>query len=340
MHFVTHTETATGSEDALRLPDDVPLVDEWLDAKPAARFVVLDPVVAMIGTALNTHRDQHVRQAIAPLAHLAAERHIAVVAIMHLNKSSDAGTLNRLNGSVGFGAAARSVLILGADPDDPDGERGSRRILAHAKCNVGPQAPSVAYRIETRHIETANGLIETSVAVAQGESALSASDLLGNPTSDEADARTIAREFLLAELEAGPVPAAEMKRRAADADIAWRTIERIKKQIGVRSRKTASGWVLEAPAGDREAGEIKTAIVEQLEIASPVNTGSNATPPTTPPKPPIGGLEEKAVLKEAKTAKTAKPASVLAEAVFDADRELDRVLDKFPDLAIPNGISA
>jgi putative DNA primase/helicase len=251
-HFFEAKERSTRNGDeretSLLLPHDVPLMDEWLLNHPAARIVVLDPIVAFIPEALNAHRDQHVRRVLAPLAHMADQRQIAVLAIMHLNKNAEAGALNRLSGSIGFGAAARSVLLFGHDPDDPRGETGNQRVLAHAKCNVGPLASSIAYRIESRVIDTPNGAIETSVAMRHGDASASAGDLLGNAASGtEATARGEAGAFLLAELADGPVAVRELHKRADDAGLTWRTVERAKQQLGIRARKTGAKWSWEPP---------------------------------------------------------------------------------------------
>ena len=153
LHFLRGVNTSSYQGDDERpgflLPEDLPLLDQWL-TEHKGRIVVLDPIVAMMPTSLNTHRDQHVRRALAPLAHIANERSAAVIVVMHLNKNSEADALSRLSGSIGFGGAARSVLLFAADPDDPEGENGNRRILAHVKCNVGPRQPSIAYRINRR----------------------------------------------------------------------------------------------------------------------------------------------------------------------------------------------
>jgi len=301
IHFFQHKQKSTrnGEEQdpSIQLPDDIPVVDEWLK-RSGARLVVLDPIVALIPPSLNAHRDQHVRRAIAPLARMADERHVAVLAIMHLNKDREAGALNRLSGSIGFGAAARSVLIFGSDPDDPEGETGNQRILAHAKCNVARLAPSVAYRIESRTVDTAEGIIETSVAVRHGDTRASASDLLGNATgTGEATARTEAREFLTAELADGPVAVNDLKKHAEDAGVAWRTVERAKTQVAVRSRKTATHWTWEIVTPNTPPGGLDV----------------------------VGGLEPKA----ANNANNATEGNV---ALFEAEAELDRLATKYPDL--------
>ena len=55
---------------------------------------------------------------------------------MHFSKSAVSALLGA-GGSVGFVAAARSILVFGVDPNDEQGARGPKRVLAHAKCNVG-----------------------------------------------------------------------------------------------------------------------------------------------------------------------------------------------------------
>ncbi len=251
LHFFRSVNTSSYHGDEERpgflIPDDLPLLDHWL-AENRARIVVLDPIVAMIPVSLNTHRDQHVRRALAPLAHIANERSAAIVAVMHLNKDREADALNRLSGSIGFGGAARSVLLFAQDPDDPDGEAGNRRVLAHVKCNLGARQRSIAYRIQARTLTTPSGPVETSVAVRDGNAEASANDLLGRPTSaSEATARSEARDFLTDELSSGAVPTIELKKRAEDAGLSWPTVERAKKQLGIRARKRGASWQWELP---------------------------------------------------------------------------------------------
>ena len=260
VHFYQAKQRSTAHADeenpSLELPADVPLLDQWMQ-DTRSRILVLDPFVAMLPPALNAHRDQHIRRALAPLAAMCHKRNAVAILILHLNKSQEGDALSRLSGSIGIGAAARSVLLFAPSPDDPDGENGNQRILAHAKSNLGRKAPSLAYRIETRIIESAGGPIETSIAVRRGEANVSAGDLLGNATSStEANARTEAREFLLAELANGPVPTKTLSKAAEDAGVSWRTCERIKAQLGIRSRKNGSTWgwelktALHSPPGD------------------------------------------------------------------------------------------
>lgn len=233
---------------SLTLPDDVDQLRRIL-VESAARLLVLDPLVAYLPNEVNAHKDQHVRRVLGPLARLAADLDLAVLAVLHLNKSDSGDALQRVGGSVGLTAAARSVLMLGRDPDDPEGERGAGRVIAHAKCNVGPLAPSLTARIEKRVIEAPAGPIETSVMVVLGETTNTAGDLLSSATRDELSARSEARAFLEAELAEGPKSATDVKVAAGEIGISESTLNRTKRDIGVRSIRPGGrgAWLWQLP---------------------------------------------------------------------------------------------
>lgn len=136
---VKHVPTADGD---LRLPhvEDTLELGRALDTVDA-NLLVVDPLMAFLPPEVNSHRDQDVRRALAPLAELADDTGVAVVAIRHLNKSGGSNPKYRGDGSIGLIGAARSGLLVAEDPDAPD----TRRILAPTKANLSEPAPSLAY---------------------------------------------------------------------------------------------------------------------------------------------------------------------------------------------------
>jgi putative DNA primase/helicase len=134
--------------DGVAIPDDLPALRTVL-AETKVKVLVVDPLVAHLNGQIDSHKDMGVRRALAPLATLASDLDLAVVCVMHLSKAQVEQVLYRVGGSIGFVAAARSVLVLGADPDADGDDDGGLRVLAHAKCNVGPLAPSMRLRTET-----------------------------------------------------------------------------------------------------------------------------------------------------------------------------------------------
>lgn len=234
-----------GIEEGLSLPDDVPELDR-LVTETQAQLVVIDPLMAHLPDNVNSWRDQSVRRALAPLHHLAEAHGCAVVVVAHLNKAQGNEALYRIGGSIGIGGAARSVLLFARDPDDPDGDQGRQRVLAHVKCNVGALAPALAYRVEPTLLP-GDEPIKTARVVAHGEIEATGAQLLARHDQDDAPARTEAEEFLAALLEDGPVEAKRVVREAAEAGISKRTLDRAKGKLGVRSRQAEGarhrGWV-------------------------------------------------------------------------------------------------
>ena len=162
----------------------------------------------------------------------------AILGIGHLNKSHSTDVLTRLGGSVAFGAAARSVLLFGEDPNAAEGS--PERLLIHAKCNLGPLAVASRLKVEGRTITTEGREIETSGIAWLGEDlvATAAKVLGGRQESSRLDAAT---DFLRDILADGPLPSSEVKALAADVDITERTLERAKKKLGIESERKGFG---------------------------------------------------------------------------------------------------
>jgi hypothetical protein len=180
---------------------------------------------------------------LAPLAALAQEQGAAVLLIAHLNKGRDADPLRRLGGSIGLAAAARSLLLLARDPDDPEGETGARRVLAHAKSNLGQLETSCAYRIGTKAVDNQ---VKAPYLEPRGASRFSAIELL---TLNEPEARSKLSEaeaLLRAELGEGPRAVSDLRAAAHELGISITTLDRAKKQVGARSVKLGLGnWAWE-----------------------------------------------------------------------------------------------
>lgn len=211
----------------LRIPDDV----ERLAAtarRDGAAVLVIDPLMAVLSASHNSHRDQDVRGALAPLAVMAEDTGCAVLIVRHLNKGGQGSSaLYRGGGSIAIAGAARSVLLLGQDP----AEEGVR-ILARTKCNLAPPVPSLRLRLvqagEVARIEWA------------GESELGADDLLQErrqETTEERSALKEAEGVLHSILAHGPVPSKEVEEQAKEVGVSARTLRRARKAIGVRVRR-------------------------------------------------------------------------------------------------------
>jgi hypothetical protein len=244
-----------GLEDGITIPDDIDTLDE-LVGNLGANLLIVDPLVAHLPGEIDSHKDQSVRRALSPLYRLAEARGCAVIAVMHLNKATGLAPLARLGGSSAFGNFARSVLLLDRDPDDPDGEEGNQRVLAHVKCNVAALAPSLLYKVGPILLPAQGGQpeVETSRLELLGESEHNGRSLLALASEDERTAGEEAVEFLQAELSDGQrYLAGDILKAARQLGIADRTLQRARKKLDVRTEKAGFGrgwewWLPKAPS--------------------------------------------------------------------------------------------
>jgi hypothetical protein len=244
-----------GLEGEISLPDDLDAVALEV-GRVGARKLIVDPLIAHMPLQVDSHKAQHVRSVMAPLARLAEERNLAVAAVVHFNGAPSTDVRTRISGSKALRDAARSVLVCGVDPTDE-----SRYVLVQDKHSFGPK-PSTgrAYRIETAVIDHKAKTFKTSRVVWLGEVEISATGLLAGPEDPDARSeRDEAVEFLVELLEGagGSMPAKEAKQAARDADIAERTLTRARQRAGISARRTgfpaASVWVL--PDRDVQSGQ-------------------------------------------------------------------------------------
>jgi hypothetical protein len=169
---LVHVATDTG--EPFTLPNDQQALGETVQTL-GVRLIVLDPLVAFLSTKVDAHKDQSVRLALAPLATLARQLNVAILAILHVNRRDTSDSSARFSGSPAFRNAARSALMFGADPADPDGREGPNRVLAQNKANLSrPGLRSLACRIES---VTVDGL-ETARLRLMGESTTTADELV------------------------------------------------------------------------------------------------------------------------------------------------------------------
>lgn len=215
------TAICTGSRERMPSLDALGMIEQAI-AQTGARLVVVDPLMAYLPTATDSHRDQDIRSLLAPLGQLAARSAVAIVIVRHLNKRSGGNPLYRGGGSIGIVGAARSGLLVAHDPDDADGQR---RILAVTKSNLSAEAPALAYRVDS-----AGGVPRIRW---EGPTQHTATQLVAEGASDGEGRGALAeaREWLSDILADGPQPAKEIQRAAREAGISDITLRRAREAI-------------------------------------------------------------------------------------------------------------
>jgi hypothetical protein len=210
------------------LPADLFLLEDLVKSKAAA-LVVVDPLMAFLAGQVDSHRDQDVRRVLASMAYMAARTGAAVLIVRHMRKGAGSA-LDKGSGSIGIIGAARAGLLVAPDPEDE-----GRRILAMTKSNLAKMPEALAYRLVN------DELYGAARVVWDGASRHTANDLVrARVDEDEAPALTEAARVLKEILADGPLPAGNVKRMAATAGVAERTLHRARHALGVTARR--QGW--------------------------------------------------------------------------------------------------
>jgi hypothetical protein len=226
--------------DLMTLPRDVPALRRAVERHRAV-LVIIDPLLQFLSGQVDSYRDQEVRQALFPLAQVAADTGCAVLAIRHFTKGTGGGkAIHRGGASVGIIGLARIGLAVGQDPDDP-----TRRLLAVTKCNVAARAPTLAYRLVPDDLR---GVVRIEWL---GPVDTSADEMVAIPRHEDpedASALVSACGVLSALLAPGPRWVKEVKDETRAAGLAWATVRRAKEKLEVETRHygtvgdTDQGW--------------------------------------------------------------------------------------------------
>lgn len=192
-------------------------------------LLIADPVVSAVSG--DSHKSTEVRRSLQPLINLASNLDCAVLGISHFSKGT-AGRepLERVTGSIAFGAVARIVLAAAKAED-------GGRLLARAKSNIGPDGGGFAYNLE---LVDAGG-IEASRVTWGAPLEGSARELLGEAEEVGESAVDDAAVWLMEMLGGAEVQVNELKKQATAAGFGWRSIERAKANIGVKAERVSDG---------------------------------------------------------------------------------------------------
>lgn len=240
IRFVGDKSTMQGREpfDPAR---DMPMLLRAVADAGEIMLLIVDPIVSAV--AGDSHKNAEVRRGLQPLVDVGQKLGAAVLGISHFSKGT-AGreVIERVTGSLAFGALARVVLAAAKRSDDD----GGGRILARAKSNIGPDGGGFAYDLAPGSIPA---YPEIAVHVLQWGGALegSARELLasaedaGDPgertTADEA-ASWLAT--LLTE-EGGQVDRRDVMRAAQAMGFKERTVHRAREMLGLIVVQTGFG---------------------------------------------------------------------------------------------------
>ena len=235
VHIISGVTGADGSRPFDPALDGALLLDAMRRTERPPRLLVVDPIVSAV--AGDSHKNGEVRRALQPLVDLGQQLRCAILGISHFSKgTAGKNPVDRVSGSLAFGALARIVLATARIQDD--GDRKDIRLLARAKSNIGPDTGGFEYHLELVDVPGAgvHSCVTWGHAVeGTARDLLGQADALADP--EERSALDEAKEFLLDILDSGPVSKKEIAKDADGMGISWATIRRAQKALGIESRK-------------------------------------------------------------------------------------------------------
>lgn len=214
------------------------------------RLLIVDPIVSAV--AGDSHKNAEVRRGLQPLVDLAKSMRCALLGITHFTKGTTGrDPVERITGSLAFGALARVVLV--AAKHQEEGEDGRTvRLFCRAKSNIGPDDGGFEYDLHQAEPETLPGIIASSVLWGNAVEG-AARELLAtaDASGDDGEGGTLAdaKRFLAGLLSDGPMRAKDVFRDADGAGYSKRSIQRAADKIRIDRRKDGmrGGWVWTLP---------------------------------------------------------------------------------------------
>jgi hypothetical protein len=240
VEIVEMARNPDGSERMFNLVIDIPLLKAKIEEVGDVALVIIDPVAAYLGVGkISGGSATDVRGVLAPLTKLAEEKQAAIYAVMHFNKKTDiTNAVLRIADSLAYAATGRSVYIAVEDLDHE-----GAYLFVKAKCNLAPSdLPALRYRIYSKRVGFDAKLgkpIEPPYTVWDEQpvkiTALEAMEAAAG--GSRGTALQDAVDFLTARLAQGPVKAEDIIADAKALGIAKRTLDRAKREMGIKVGK-------------------------------------------------------------------------------------------------------
>jgi len=245
-----------GKDRMFSLVTDLDLLRERVLRFGNVRQIQIDPITAYLGVGqMDSFRTTDVRAVLGPVTELANELMVSIVGIMHFNKKTDVtNALLRISDSLAFGATARHVYAVVDDTEN------KRKLLVKGKNNLAPRdTKALAYGFGAREVgkdkKAGSSIWAPHIVWHPQHVEVTASEAMQTASDRSGYAKREAREFLLERLEAGPVKADDLFEEAKQNGIAKQTLKRMKRELGIRSRKEQGKldgtWTWELPPRPR-----------------------------------------------------------------------------------------
>ena len=227
---------------------DMKYLQEKMAAIGNIGLLIVDPIISAVSG--DSHKNNEVRRGLQPLCDLGRAFNCAVVGITHLTKGTQGkDPVERLTGSIAFGALARLVFMAVKTMDD---DHNVSRVFMRAKSNIGKDDGGFNYELHLGPVPTHPDIHTTSVQWGDWVDG-HARDILGDSEQSNEDRSSLdeAKQFLRDYLEDGPRDSKSVLSESRKQQISRTTLHRAKGQLKVKITKhgfgKGGGWQWEIP---------------------------------------------------------------------------------------------
>lgn len=204
------------------------MLDERIEQailKEKAKLMILDPIQAYLGCQKDMNRANEARDMTKHLGQVAERTGCAIVLIGHMNKNAGGKVAYRGMGSIDFFAVARSVLLVGRVKGQEN-----RRAMIQIKNNLAERGHAKSF------------VLTDGVFTWKGDYDITEDELAGGfapKTSKQEEAKDLLVSLSCTTKEAA---VSQIQEKARDRGISWRTMEMVKKELQIKSKKVNNAW--------------------------------------------------------------------------------------------------
>ena len=204
------------------------MLDERIEQailKEKAKLMILDPIQAYLGAKMDMNRANEARDMTKHLGQVAERTGCAIVLIGHMNKNAGGKVAYRGMGSIDFFAVARSVLLVGRVKGQEN-----RRAMIQIKNNLAERGHAKSF------------VLTDGVFTWKGDYDITEDELAGGfapKTSKQEEAKDLLVSLSCTIKEAA---VSQIQEKARDRGIFWRTMEMVKKELQIKSKKVNNAW--------------------------------------------------------------------------------------------------
>lgn len=233
VHFVSSVHQE-GDSRPFDPAHDVPHLRRQLETlKTPIKLMIVDPIVS--ATSGDSHKNAETRRSLQPLVDLAQSIRCALIGITHFTKgTAGRDPLDRVTGSLAFGALARLVMVAAKNPED------GKRVFMRAKSNIGEDHGGFHYDLEQVELDKFPGVSTSQLLWGEAIDGTARELLAETETTDDTEHKSAmneAMDFLTNLLKEGPALSKEIKKDVEQAGLSWATIKRAKKSLGIEAHK-------------------------------------------------------------------------------------------------------